>query len=148
MSKIVDFEQLWTAFQQKLVTANKKLVFFKMFNTFCWFTVQSCCLFSPCNLSFPGFYWLNWIITSEITVLIRMNSVHFCAYCVIYYLQSVQNCSFWPTFKSYPTKINDSQQKTCFLQNAQHFLFVYCPKVSIVFIVNAEKRGTPFSCHK
>ncbi len=30
LSEIVSFDQLWTAFQQKLVTANRKLVFFKM----------------------------------------------------------------------------------------------------------------------
>ncbi len=38
LSKIVGFDQLWTAFHQKLVTANRKLVSFKMPNTFCRFT--------------------------------------------------------------------------------------------------------------
>ncbi len=45
LSKIVGFDQLWIAFQQKLTTANRKLVFFKMPNTFCRFTVQNCCYF-------------------------------------------------------------------------------------------------------
>jgi hypothetical protein len=36
---------------------------------------------------------------------------------------------------SIPTKIGDSQQKTCFLQNAEHFLSVYCPKLSLFFTV-------------
>ncbi len=38
LSKIVGFDQLWTAVQ---------LVFFKMPNTFCRFTVQNCCYFLP-----------------------------------------------------------------------------------------------------
>ena len=33
------------------------------------------------------------------------------------------------------TKIGDNQQKTCSLQNAQHFLSVYCPKLSLFFTV-------------
>ncbi len=48
LSKIVGFDQLWTAFQQKLVTANRKLAFFKMPNTFSRFTVQNCHYFLPC----------------------------------------------------------------------------------------------------
>ncbi len=42
LSKIVGFDQLWTIVQQKLVAANGKLVFFKMFDTFCRFIGQSC----------------------------------------------------------------------------------------------------------
>ncbi len=42
LSEILGFDQLWTAFQQKLVTVNKKFVFFKMLSTFCRFTVQNC----------------------------------------------------------------------------------------------------------
>jgi hypothetical protein len=48
LSKIVSLDQLWTAFQQKLVTANRKLVFFKMPNTFCLLTVQNYRYFLPC----------------------------------------------------------------------------------------------------
>ncbi len=46
--KIAGFDQLWTAVQSKLVTANRKLVFLKMPNTFCRFTVQNCRYFIPC----------------------------------------------------------------------------------------------------
>ncbi len=49
LSKIVGFDQLWTAFQQKFVTANRKLVFFKMPNTICRFIVQNCHYFLPCK---------------------------------------------------------------------------------------------------
>jgi hypothetical protein len=47
LSKIVGFDQLWSAFQQKLVTASRKLVFFKMLNTFCRFSVQNYHYFLP-----------------------------------------------------------------------------------------------------
>jgi hypothetical protein len=42
LSKSVGFGPLWMASQQKLMTANRKLVFFKMPNTFCQFAVQNC----------------------------------------------------------------------------------------------------------
>ncbi len=47
LSKIVGFDLFWTAVQQKLVNANRKLVFFKVPNTFCQFTVQNCHYFLP-----------------------------------------------------------------------------------------------------
>ncbi len=50
-SKIVGFDQLWTTNWQKLVKANKKLVFLKMINTFCWFIVQNCRYFLPCVIT-------------------------------------------------------------------------------------------------
>ena len=50
LSKTVGFDQLWTDQQQKLVTTNRKLVYFKMPNTFCRFAVQNCRYFLPCKL--------------------------------------------------------------------------------------------------
>ncbi len=58
------------------------------------------------------------------------NIAHFCFLIVFHWLHFVQNCRFWSTLDTGPTKIHDRQQKTCFLQNAQHFLSVYCPKLS------------------
>ncbi len=70
LSKIVGFDQLWTAVQQKLVTTNRKLVFFKMPNTFCWFTVQNWCYFlswlRSSSRDFEKFYW-KWKMGLYIT---------------------------------------------------------------------------------
>jgi hypothetical protein len=52
-----------------------------------------------------------------------------------YWLRFVQHCGFRSTLDSNPAKIGDSQQKTGFLQNAQHFLSVYRPKLLIFFTV-------------
>ncbi len=49
LAKIVCLDQLLTAMQQKLLPANRKLVFFKMPSTFCRFTVQNCHHFLPCR---------------------------------------------------------------------------------------------------
>ncbi len=57
LSKIVGFDQLWTAVQQKLVTANRKLVFFEMPNTFWCFIVQNCRYFLPCWSSQGDSHW-------------------------------------------------------------------------------------------
>ncbi len=43
------------------------------------------------------------------------------------------NCRFWSTLDNILKKIADNQQKICFLQNAQHFLSVYSPKLSLFF---------------
>ncbi len=45
---------------------------------------------------------------------------------------------FWSTLDSNPTKIGDSQQKTWYLEYAQHFLSVYCPKLSLFFTMIAN----------
>ncbi len=58
LSKIVGFDQFWTAFQQKLATANSNLVFFKMPNTFCQFTVQNCCYFLQW---YTAFYFIDFL---------------------------------------------------------------------------------------
>ncbi len=50
--KVVGFDQLWTEFKQKLATDNRKLVFFKMPNTFCRFALRNCCYFLPCKFQF------------------------------------------------------------------------------------------------
>ncbi len=50
---------------------------------------------------------------------------------VFYWLR----CRFWSTLDRILTKIGDHQQKTCFLQNARHFLWVCCPKLSLFFTV-------------
>jgi hypothetical protein len=51
----------------------------------------------------------------------------------VFSIAFVQNCRFLSTLASIPTKIGDRQQKTYFLQNAQHFLSVNCPKLSLFF---------------
>ncbi len=63
LSKIVGFDQFCTAVEQKLVTANRKLVYFKMSNTFCWFTVQNCC------------YFLLWRSKKDLSDLIWCSSI-------------------------------------------------------------------------
>ncbi len=59
--KIVGFDQVWTAVQQKLVTTNRKLVFLKMPNTFCRFTVQNCRYFLPQELTMFQFISRDWL---------------------------------------------------------------------------------------
>jgi hypothetical protein len=49
LSKIESLYQLWTTFQQKLVKANRRLVFFKMPYTFCRFIVLYYRYFLPCT---------------------------------------------------------------------------------------------------
>jgi hypothetical protein len=44
---VVGFDHFWTTVQQKLVKANKKLVFFKMPKTLCQFIVQNYHYFLP-----------------------------------------------------------------------------------------------------
>ncbi len=56
-SKIVSLDQLWSAVQQKLLTGNRKLVFFKKANIFCWFIIQNCHYLLPCNC--PKIY--KWV---------------------------------------------------------------------------------------
>ncbi len=65
LSKIVGFDQLWTAVQQKLATANRKLVFFKMPNTFCQVTVQNCQYFLPCLCNYRPY------VTQQLLCLLR-----------------------------------------------------------------------------
>jgi hypothetical protein len=52
LSKIVGFDQLWTAFQRKLVTHKQKTFLFKMPNTFCRFAVQNCYIFTMKSQAF------------------------------------------------------------------------------------------------
>jgi hypothetical protein len=56
--------------------------------------------------------------------------VHLCFSRAFYWLLFAQNCEFRSTLDNDPTKIVDSQQKTCFLQNATRFLSVQYPKLS------------------
>ncbi len=84
-------------------------------------------------------YWQTWtkkltksIRNFEINDLRAYNIVHFCFSIFFYWLHIVQNCRFWSTLDGSPTKIGDSQPKTCFLQNVQHFLSVYYPKLSLL----------------
>jgi hypothetical protein len=49
---------------------------------------------------------------------------------VFYCLHFIQDCRFRSTLDRNLWKIGDNQQKTCFLQNAQDFLSVYCSKLS------------------
>ncbi len=67
-----------------------------------------------------------WKLTTELH-----NIVHFWFSIVFYWLHFVQNCKFCSTLGNIPTKIGDSQQKTCFLLNAQLSWSVYCPKLSV-----------------
>jgi hypothetical protein len=62
--------------------------------------------------------------------------IHFCFLHFSYLLRPVQKCSFWSTLNSNPSKTDGSVQKTYFLQNAQNFLTVYCPKLSICITIN------------
>ncbi len=93
LSKIVGSDQLWTVFQQKLVTANRKLVFFKTSN-FCLFTVQNChyfyCAISPslvnkktnefqCTLEYRSNFVINirlygWLFNREKKAIFNMIS--------------------------------------------------------------------------
>ncbi len=52
LSKIVGYDQFLTAFQQKLVTDNRKLVFLKMPDTFCHLLSKTVVIFYCVLLNF------------------------------------------------------------------------------------------------